>query len=219
MRVSTEYLRSRFGTFNAEYFGGALPEPRFVVSNSRTILGQFSCRRERKWPFGRTRMTDYTIKVSGYYDMTERDCDNVLLHEMIHYRIAFGGLRDTSPHGQVFRREMARLNACGWNISVSTRTRQWAVAERNRRGPYTVLALTTTDGRRMLSVANPAYAARIDSIAARSAAVRERAWYVSDDDYFASFPRARSLRGRIVDSAEFARVTARMRSIGAPARR
>lgn len=205
MKITTDYLRGRFASFNAAYFGGKLPEPQFVVSNSRTVLGQFRCRRERKGLFGRYRNTGYMIKVSVYYDVTEREYDNVLLHEMIHYHIAYSGRRDSSAHGPLFRNEMERLNACGWNISVSTATRHWAVAERNRRTEYIVLALVTTDGRRLLSVVNPKYVARIDAMASRSPLVERHDWYTSADDYFASFPQSRSLRGRIMKHAEFDR--------------
>lgn len=214
MRVSTEYLQNRFGTFNTAYFGGILPVPRFVVSNSRTVLGKFCCLRQRAGLLRRAVCTDFTIMVSAWYDVTERDYDNVLLHEMIHYYIAFRQLRDTSAHGPLFRREMKRLNALGWNINVTTRTGQWTVAERNRRGRYTVLALTTSDGRHFLSVVNPSYSARIDIMAAGLPNIIWRAWFVSDDDdYFAKFARARSLRGRVVPSAEFRRIVNSMQRV------
>lgn len=215
--ITPDRLRNRFATFNALYFGGTLPEPQFAVSNSRTVLGRFSCRRQRGWLFGRSRFTDYMIKVSGYYDIGERECDNILLHEMIHLYIAHSGLRDTSPHGPLFRREMERLNAFGHGIGVTTDTKRWTVAERNRRTAYNVLALTTADGRRFLSVVSPAYVGRVDRMAARQKNIASRRWYVSSDSFFASFPMSRSLRARPVSQAEFDRITAALEAAGTSA--
>lgn len=203
MRLTVEHLKEWFAEFNTAYFGGGLPEPRLEVSNSRTMLGQFRCRRQKRWPFGRPRSTGFTIKVSAFYDTSEREYMNTLLHEMIHYHIAFRGIKDTSPHGKVFREIMERLNRDhGWNIGISARTRGWTVAGRNMRSSYDILVVRTTDGRRLVAVANPAYKERLDTMAARSAAVDSHVWYTSGDAFFASFPRVRSLRGRVVTERE-----------------
>ncbi len=203
MTLTTEHLRQWFASFNTEYFGGELPEPVLKVSNSRTMLGQFRCRRQRKWPFGRNRMTDFTIKVSAYYDTGEREYRNTLLHEMIHYHIAYHGLKDTSPHGKTFRAIMERLNReHGWDIRVSTPARKWVVAERNVRAGYDVLVINAADGRRLVAVANPAYRERLDAMARRTRAIAGHRWYTSGDAFFASFPRVRTLRGRVVTESE-----------------
>ncbi len=203
MTLTTEHLRLWFTAFNTEYFGGELPEPALKVSNSRTMLGQFTCRRQRKWPFGRNRLTDFTIKVSAYYDTGEREYRNTLLHEMIHYHIAYRGIRDTAPHGKVFRTVMERLNReHGWNISISTSARKWTVAERNVKTGYDVLTIRTADGRNLVTVANPAYKERLDAMARRSRMIAAHRWYTSGDAFFASFPRVRTLRGRIVTERE-----------------
>ena len=44
----------------------------------------------------------------------------MLLHEMIHYYIAYNNIQDTAPHGDVFKAMMNRLNReYGWNMKVS----------------------------------------------------------------------------------------------------
>ena len=45
---------------------------------------------------GRTMYYDYCISVSSYYQLTLEEIDDVLIHEMIHYTIAYTGLKDTS---------------------------------------------------------------------------------------------------------------------------
>lgn len=210
MNLTIDHLRRRFALFNGLYFGGRLPEPEFGLSRARTLLGRFSCRYERRSLFGRRRATDFAIRVSTFYELTERDCDNILLHEMIHLYIAAGGLRDTSPHGSLFRREMQRLNAAGWSIGVTTNTRSMPVAERSARKPRIVLVMSLDDGRWLVSVVGRGSMRRLDALARRVPAVTGHAWYVSADPYFARFPMARSLRGRAVTAAEMERLKGMM---------
>lgn len=55
-------------------------------------------------------------------DLPEELVEDTILHEMIHYYIAFNQWRDTSTHGQLFRREMKRINEKGGrHISISYR--------------------------------------------------------------------------------------------------
>ena len=93
MKPTLKYIKEQFGTFNRAYFGGKLPEPAFALSHARTILGQFCCRRSRRWLTGRRKPSGCTIRISTYYDIPERECQNVLLHEMIHYYIAYNGIK------------------------------------------------------------------------------------------------------------------------------
>lgn len=207
MDITTEYLKTQFDEFNRAYFGSTLPEPKLCVNNSRTMLGQFRCKRQRRPLSRRTTYTDLTIKVSRYYDMPEREYQNVLLHEMIHMYIAVKGLKDTSPHGVVFREIKDRLNSMyGWTVTVSGRNRQWPVAEANRKRLYNVLTLETTDGRTFVSVVNPAYIDSVNSMATMSPMVKSHRWHTSSDEYFASFPLTRSLRGRLTNRRELERI-------------
>ena len=55
-------------------------------------------------------------------DLPEELVEDTILHEMIHYYIAFNHWSDTSTHGQLFRREMKRINEKGGrHISISYR--------------------------------------------------------------------------------------------------
>ena len=186
MQVSIDWIKNWFLRFNADYFGGQLPLPRLRLSQSRTRMGSMSCK--RKYHLGKYHLTDFTIHMSNYYDLTERQFQNVLLHEMIHYAIAYSGMKDTSAHGIVFRRMMDHLNR---DHGFSTdRT-------------YLVLALSLISGERMLSVVNPAYARRLNRLVPTVRGLRDYGWYLSKDPYFFEFPKVRSLRGRKVDDREY----------------
>ena len=88
--MTAQTLREWFTTFNAQYFGNTLPEPHFVVNHAKRTLGQFSCHKVRRGLLpGRWKTTGYTIKVSEFYHTSDHDRQSVLLHEMIHFYIAY----------------------------------------------------------------------------------------------------------------------------------
>ena len=126
MQIDTLWMKTNFMRFNTQYFDGVLPLPRLRAGRSRTQLGTMSCKRKTSW--GRTKLYDFTISLSNYYDQTEHQFQSVLLHEMIHLSIAVSGVKDTSPHGVVFRGLMQRLNRDGWDIQIMTKTRDYTKA-------------------------------------------------------------------------------------------
>ena len=200
--MNQETLKALFTQFNREYFNGELPEPRLLLSRSRTRLGSMAYKRKRSW--GRVRNSDYTIRISTYYDCGEREWQNVLLHEMIHLYIASKRLRDTSSHGKLFRQYMDHLNSnYGWNIRVSTSTRGWQPTVAPKRKRHTVLALRMKSGKCFLTVVNPQYVARLKQQIETIPDVGGSWWFESDDDYFNDFSVVRSLRGRSVDPKKF----------------
>lgn len=213
MIVTVSWMEEWFRRFDVAYFGGKLPLPELALSRAKTRLGQLAFKRSVCW--GRIKLYDFKLSMTTYYDMTDMQAKSVLLHEMIHYVIAYTGLKDTSPHGVVFRGMMDNLNRKhGWQIRTMTDTRGWkkAAGEKApaRKGDtperYLVLAVETTDGRCFLSRVNPAYAHRLDAMAARASEVKHHCWYTTCDTAFADYPQVRSLRGRRISRADFARL-------------
>ena len=83
MTLTTDILRTWFRQFNTDYFGSELPMPRIVLSKARTRLGTMACKCTRR--LMKRVYTDFTIRISTYYECTEREFQETLLHEMIHY--------------------------------------------------------------------------------------------------------------------------------------
>ncbi len=211
MQVDVHWVRRNFQRFNADYFGGKLPEPRFVVGRARTRLG--SCSWKRKTLHGHSSYFDFTIAISNYYDQEERDFQNVLLHEMIHLSIAHSGVKDSSSHGVLFRGMMERLNREGWDIQVSHSMKgvgKTAARQGSERRNRLVLAIETDDGRCFLSCVNTHYAYRLDDMMRRSTNLKRFAWYLSDDPWFDDKPVVRSLRGIVVSPEVFREKTKAM---------
>lgn len=210
MQISVQWLEQWFTVFNEQYFDSGLPLPRLALSRSRTRLGSMSCKRLTRLLRG-TKFSDFTIRLSNYYDLSEREFQNVLLHEMIHYSIAYTGLKDTSPHGVVFRRMADEFNRKhGWNIKVTGSTRGVKPAKPQPDREFLVLALLLDSGEHLFSVVNPRYAHEIDCNIRSVSRVKNFSWYTTRDHYFMDFPRVRSLRGRRVSMNVYEKKTAEM---------
>lgn len=198
-----------FRHFDQAYFGGKLPLPELGLTRAKTRLGQLSFKRATRW--GKTKLYDFKLSMSTYYDMTDRQAKSVLLHEMIHYIIGYTGLKDTSSHGIVFRGMMDNLNRkYGWEIRVMTSTKGWKVSDavqekKKAKGPqtYLMLAITMKDGKHFLSRVNPGFARRIEQGLKRTREVEEYHWYTTQESYFEDYPQVRSLRGRRISKADF----------------
>ena len=209
MIVTIEWMEEWFKRFDQEYFGGKLPVPELGLTRAKTRLGQMAFKRATRW--GRTKLYDFKISMSTYYDMTDMQAKSVLLHEMIHYIIAYTGLKDTSSHGIVFRGMMDNLNRkYGWEIRVMTSTKGWKVSEqvqakKEAKGPrtYLMLAIEMRDGKHYLSRVNPGFAQRIESQLKSLREVSAHHWFTTEESYFEDYPQVRSLRGRRISKADF----------------
>ena len=209
MIVTIDWMEEWFKRFDQEYFGGKLPLPELALTRAKTRLGQLAFKRASRW--GRTKLYDFKLSMSTYYDMTDQQAKSVLLHEMIHYIIGYTGLKDTSPHGVVFRGMMDNLNRkYGWDIRVMTSTKGWKVSERvaekkKAKGPqtYLMLAIELKDGKFYLSRVNPGFARRIENQLPMVRELRSHRWYTTQEPYFEDYPQVRSLRGRRITKGDF----------------
>ena len=214
MQIDTLWMKTNFMRFNTQYFDGVLPLPRLRTGRSRTQLGTMSCKRKTSW--GRTKLYDFTISLSNYYDQTEHQFQSVLLHEMIHLSIAVSGVKDTSPHGVVFRGMMQRLNRDGWDIQIMTKTHDYTKACTGSDtviAQYIVLALEMTDGKRFLSSVNPKFVRDINQQLRTIPQISHYAWFTTSDCWFETMPKVRSLRGRRVTAEVFQAKTQAMKPI------
>ena len=118
MRPTVEYLQKQFTFLNNQCFEGKLKPVNIVLSNASTFLGRLCFVRKRVW--GKVRLSDFLIRISVRYDMEESVIIDTLLHEMIHYYIASFNIKDTSSHGEVFKKIMNALNArFGYHLSIT----------------------------------------------------------------------------------------------------
>lgn len=121
MEFTHQHILDLFNRYNSICFGGELPVPAIAIGNAQKSLGRYSCKIKVQ-PGGKVVPYNHRITISSYYDFTEDILIDTVLHEMIHYYIMFKQLKDSSPHGKIFRSMMAQINAqLGRQISISVK--------------------------------------------------------------------------------------------------
>lgn len=155
---------------------------------------------------GTVRYLDRIFIYRNSPDMTEKDVDSVLVHEMLHQYIVQGGISDSSAHGHVFRTLADRINttfAGRLNITVrGSRTFASGPGTKHyvllvlKRGAnvYCCVVCRTRVGWFRNYIARNYKAMKIDRLS----------WCLSNDMHFESFRQCRtSLHGEKVPAAEF----------------
>lgn len=109
-------IQFAFDECNEKYFEGQLPIPMFDLLHSFRTCGYFNCDYEQGW-FSRT-LYNFRISMTDYYDFTPKQFEDILVHEMIHYYLAYFGIDKSLSHGWEFKKMAKRLNqAYGLNIT------------------------------------------------------------------------------------------------------
>ena len=116
MTPDLEYIQKAFDRYNALCFRGELPGIRLELSRARTYLGRYEEKRPQVRFLGRrfslpTAEPQRLIRISTAFDLTPEQQDDVIIHEMIHYYLAWKGLADRVPHGPHFRQLMEAINS------------------------------------------------------------------------------------------------------------
>ena len=208
MEITVAYLQEAFRKYNEEIFGNSLPMPNLRVSNAKRRLGSMHCHIQKTW--GKTHRS-FTIVVSNYYDVPLSLIEDTLIHEMIHYEIAYKKLKDTSAHGTLFRQRMEEINCKHHrNITISKRMMDYAPRQDDPTETFLVLAIELNDGSHLLSSVARTVIANLESQMKRVSKISNYGWYVTQDPYFRNFSRVRTLRAHAVSAEEFARLTAQM---------
>lgn len=112
MKVNRTWIENNFNKFNAEYFEGKLPIPTFQICNTYRMLGQCGA---KNW---KAEHPNFVIKISNYFDRTEKEFQNTLIHEMIH--LHFQSNKDwKESHGKKFQAMARSFDKYGWNIHTT----------------------------------------------------------------------------------------------------
>ena len=148
--------------------------------------------------------------MSTHYQFSERQAQNILLHEMIHFYIAFKNIKDKSAHGPVFKHLMNKFNTeFGWELTISVNTKDYKTNETigsskaKKIKERLILGIEQNDGTCFLSVVNPHYALKIQNDIKRTTHKLKYCWYKSSDERFSNFSTVRSLRGVKTTREEF----------------
>ena len=96
-----------FWECNRLYFNHSLPTPRFGMMKKLNILARFEFQKNKK---GKAPIKRQIILFSDYYDFDEETFRNLMVHEMIHYYLAWNGVKTRSDHGKEFMAIAHELN-------------------------------------------------------------------------------------------------------------
>lgn len=204
--LTVDVIARKFRKFNDLMFGSVLPVPEIRITEARTFLGKFVCRRI-VMPGGRINCRDFQIRISRSIPMSETELEDTLIHEMIHYYIAYCGVRDRTAHGPEFRRIMSRINRdFSRSIVIS---RRFDIGERDnmadmRCRQHVVAVVALNDGRTGLKVL-PRVRDRIlkfYNTLDGSSQVREIRLYVTYDPYFNRYPTSSVAKLHLVEPHE-----------------
>ncbi|MCQ2289554.1 MAG: SprT-like domain-containing protein [Muribaculaceae bacterium] len=206
MEITVGYVRQQFDRFNALCFGGKLPPVPIKLSNARSFLGVCSYKRRPDGRGGEVKY-DFVLRINTRIDLPPAEVEDTILHEMIHYYIGVNQLKDTAPHGRLFKTLMDEINTRhGRHITISHRCtpQQQEQAVDTRRRWHVVAVLTLANGNTGIKVL-PRIVQRIThyyNAVIQSPQVAAIKLYMTDDPYFNRYPNSSSLKAHHVDPAE-----------------
>lgn len=210
MIATLPYIEQRFREYNERIFLGRLSVPKFELSRARTFLGQYVQRPAHDLTGLLTGAKNNLIRISTAYDLTAERLDDVIVHEMIHYYIRVSGMRDTSPHGRVFRSMMNDINRrFGRHIVISfRRDGEGRVTDRKQQQArwHAVALMRFADGKTGLKVLPRTVQGIVKYhngvLAACRNTLRSMELYLTNDIFFEQFPTSSALRLHYVDEEE-----------------
>ena len=154
MKATVPYIEQKFEEFNRQMFGGKLPKIPVELSDAKTFLGQCVYKKRRK-PFGKAELYDFRLRINTRIDLSEREIEDTIIHEMIHYYIGYNNLEDASAHGPLFLGIMNEINRkLGRHLTVSHKsTKEQREQLQDKRSHYHVIAVVRFhDGRTGIKV-------------------------------------------------------------------
>jgi len=206
MKATIPYIEQKFEEFNRQMFGGKLPKIPVELSDAKTFLGQCVFKKRRK-PFGKIELYDFRLRINTRVDLLEREVEDTIIHEMIHYYIGYNRLEDTSAHGPLFLGIMNEINRkFGRNLTVSHKsTKEQREQLQDKRSHYHVIAIVNFhDGRTGIKVL-PRVLRSILYYYNNVLANREIAsiqLYMSNNVFFNCYPNSSALKVHFLEAVE-----------------
>lgn len=209
MKINIEFLREQFDYFNAlifqQLYGSLLPTLPIYLTEAKTFLAKCCCRRTRT--LNGWRNTDFSMRFNIRIDLEPAEIEDTLIHEMIHYYIMLNHVKDTGPHGDVFKRMMTEINSkYGRRISVrhNPSSEQREQGYDNRRRWHVISLIEFKDGRYGIKVLPRVieHILNYHSAFSTDSRVAGIEFFLHNDPYFNRFPNSSALRSQFCDGEE-----------------
>lgn len=194
MKATLEYVKRKFAEYNDLCFDGKLKPLPIRISSARTYLGQLRFRKEQN-PDGTWIFDDFEFVISNRLDLDERDVEDTILHEMIHYYIKSNQLQDTSSHGKLFRRMMKNINVrYNRNITISHKGTKEEHDRDIEVRQHLICAVRLKSNVMGVTVVTKSRLFKLWKEIPAIPQVAECNWYASTDPWFNRFPRATTVK-------------------------
>lgn len=194
MTASQDFVQTTFDRFNALCFEGVLPAVPVVLTKAGTFLGKMEYKTRRDFFGIISSHYDFRLKISTGFDLTQEELEDVVIHEMIHYYIAYRNLRDSSAHGETFRRIMETINQkYGRHITVRHHGEPGQNLVKSGSSQYKkhyLCVSTFPNGSKGITVCASTKIFELYRLLPRYYRITEMEWYGSIDPFFNRFPRA-----------------------------
>ena len=199
MRPSLEYIKEKFEYYNNLCFEGKLPMPPIRLNMRYGQMGV------TKWKTieesdGTTNNYDISIEISIRRSLPEEEYIDTIVHEMIHYYIAYNNIKDDSPHGTMFMRKMQEItNTYGVKITLAFNPAEEYLVNSISRIRY-VCIVEFEDGKMGLAVVAKNKIFQLWEQMSRLEGLKNIRWYVSNRAIFGQFPVVVSPSVVVIDS-------------------
>lgn len=197
MKATYEYISQKFQEYNSLMFAGELPTPVFLPSKARSYLGRYECSVRRSL-LGKTERYNHRLRINTVCDFPEEEIDDILIHEMIHYYIAYKGLKDASAHGPLFRSMMAEINTrFGRHITVSAKSTPQMAQQDTRVRRHYICVMTLPDGRTAFTPVTEQSMFTLWTRLPEAFSATDARWFATLDPFFNSYRKVSAARGRM----------------------
>ena len=194
MKATIDYIKQKFQEYNELCFEGKLKPLPFKLSSSRTMLGAISYMKEKN-PDGTWHYYGFIFRISTLIDMPEKEIEDTIIHEMIHYYIFSNQMQDTSPHGEIFIRMMKDINVrFNRSITISHKTTKEEHDKDTEVRQHIICVSRMRNNQRGVTIATKSSLFKLWDEIPKFPNVVECSWYVTTDPFFNRFPRAASVK-------------------------
>lgn len=206
MKPTLQFLQQSFEKYNRKIFGGRLPEVNIGLCEATSFIGQYKSK-VRTLPDGTRQHYDHQLKFSLSFDLAKDELEDTVIHEMIHFFIAWNELTDSSTHGHLFKALMRSINDThGRHITISHRLShsQLATARATKKKWHVIAILHFSSGEKGVKVLPRVIPKIIDYynqiIAASN--IEEVDLYLHCDPFFNRYPTSVSRRCQLITQEE-----------------
>lgn len=202
MRPTIQYVKMKFDEFNILLFDGMLPSISFVITDSVSYGGLFVCKKSRD-ASGNWSICDLQIRISKRFDLPEKDLEDIIIHEMIHYYIFYKKIKDNSKHGRIFTQKMKEINdKFNRNVKISTTYSKEIFDGDTRMRLHYLCVSELQDGRCGVTVTAKSRIFDIWNTLPELFQLKKYTWYASFNSYFNRFPKVQKPKIYSVDKKE-----------------